>query len=376
MKSKRVKTLRYRFAGDKLKEDLLRQIKQEIIKPGEPILPERKLSEQYKISYTTVRAVISELERKGLLVRHQGRGTFVADPNRVAGVPRNSDIIAVIITDIEGYFFPEVIRGIEEVATADGYRITLNNTDNNPQKEARFVNQFRDKVDGLIIAPSTGDGKKKYSHLKELSKSDTPFVFIDRYIDSIKSSYVVSDNENGAYQVVKHLIKLGHKQIGHISLPECTSIKDRMNGYKKALAEYNIKVDKRLIKKGDFNDEESGYRLTKEFLKMPFKDRPSAIFAVNDRVAMGALRAIREKGLKVPEDIALVGYDDLPFVSCLEVPLTTVSQPRYEMGKEAAKLLIKIIKGEIKNKDYHIILKSKLVVRSSCGSNLPVGVST
>ncbi len=177
------------------------------------------------------------------------------------------------------------------------------------------------------------------------------------------TDYVINDNVYGAYIAVSHLIRLNHKRIGYISGPsQISSVKERMQGYKKALFENNLKLDNSLVKASNLKMED-GYGIMREFLEL--ENRPTAVFAYSDLLAIGALKALKEAKLKVPKDMALVGYDDIEFSSLLDVPLTTVHQLRYRIGKEGTEILVSRIEGKKLESFQQIVLKPELVIRES-----------
>jgi DNA-binding LacI/PurR family transcriptional regulator len=206
------------------------------------------------------------------------------------------------------------------------------------------------------------------------------FVLIDRYIPNIDVSYVVSDNLGGAYQAVEHLIKLGHHRIGIVtrSSLQTTSVRDRVDGYKRALLDYGLPFDQSLVcdrlktsaSELEFfgtarGNSQHDVEVMVEFLKN--KERPSAIFAINDLVALAVVEAASLVGLRIPDDLALVGFDDIDIVSHLETPLTTMAQDKYAIGAQAAEFLIDKIEGREKG-NRQIVIPTKLIVRRSTAS--------
>jgi len=277
-------------------------------------------------------------------------------------VTKNTRTIGVIVSDNANPFFARMIKGIEDYARSRGYNIILCNTDERYEKEEEAVRLLREKrVDGLLITLTPA--QKERTDILELKRTGVPFVLLNRHMDDIMTDYVINDNVYGAYLAVSHLAKLGHKRIGYISGPsQISSVRERLEGYRKALFENNIEFDNSLVK-GSNLKMEGGYRLMKEFLEL--ENRPTAVFTYSDFLAIGALKALKEAKLQVPKDIALVGYDDIEFSSLLEVPLTTVHQPRYRIGEEGAKILINRIEGKDSEGLHQIILKPELVIRES-----------
>jgi DNA-binding LacI/PurR family transcriptional regulator len=286
-------------------------------------------------------------------------------PSRVARRLRMevSQILGLIISDIANPFFTSVVRGIEDVAYANEYSLLLCNSDEDPAKEELYINVLlAEKVAGVIISPTD-----EYSITCEtFIKSGIFVVAMDRRLRRLDVDTVIVDNVRGAYEAVSHLIRLGHRRIGLIGGPvHITTGRERLEGYKKALTEHGIGLDEGLIKIGDFK-QDSGYQRACELLEMD--DPPTAIFTANNLMTLGALNAIHEKGLNVPRDVAIVGFDDMPWAPLLDPPLTAVAQPTYELGCAAANLLLQ----RIADKDREIVemkLEPTLTIRDSCGHN-------
>jgi LacI family transcriptional regulator len=263
-------------------------------------------------------------------------------------------------------FYSEVFHAIEDEATAKGYSIILGSSYGYKEKEEFLIGLLRERrVEGLIIIPSPYSVDPRY--YQRLS-GKPPFVFVDRYLPEIDADRVTTDNVKGAYVAVRHLIKLGHERIALLSGPEapCTSIQERIKGYEKALGEFGIGFRKIIETEKDLNRPKMcAYKAMKSFLGN--ESKISAIFAVNDSTAIGALRAVREAGLRVPNDIAVIGYDDDEIAPFASVPLTTVAQRKEEMGKIAVRLLLERI-CQKREMSRHILLEPRLVVRASCGA--------
>lgn len=289
-------------------------------------------------------------------------------PNDIARnlVNQRTNVIGLIITNNSSPFYAEIIRGIEAIAGEMGYTVLFGNTNESYKKELKLLEILRSKkVDGIIVATL----ENRIDHIAEIALSNSvPIVLIDRYLENVEMNYVVSDNYSGAYQAVTHLIKLGHRRIAHItaSVPY-TSSHERLLGYQRALEEHGFKFDEELVKFCGLG-EDAGYKGTKQLLSMP--NRPSAIFLNNDGLALGAYQAVKETGLKVPSDIAFVGFDDLELASYLSVPLTTVRQKKFEMGAKAAEVLIANIESDKTLEPQKVVLPTELVVRESCGSKI------
>jgi len=272
--------------------------------------------------------------------------------------------IGVIISDVTTFFFTSVVRGIEDVASQGGYHVTLCNADEDPQKEKGYLEElYKRKVDGIILS-ATG---KNLSLVKKLIRSGMPIVLVDRKIDKLDTTQVVVDNKEGAYEAVKHLIKLGYQRIGVINgIKGIWTSEQRFAGYLDALEESELKIKPELIKYGDFRVEGSKKAMV-EFLGM--KNPPEAVFVTNEAMTTGALLAMKEKKVKIPDDIAIVGFDDPIWAPLIEPPLTAVRQPSYSIGTIACQALLQRIEKTNRGRSVHeeIVLKPKLTIRKSCG---------
>ncbi len=273
--------------------------------------------------------------------------------------------LALVVPDITNTFWTTVARGVEDEAQEHGYSVLLCNTDENLAKQLRYLDLLiSQQVDGVIIAPYDSDPR----HLDKLSQRNISTVIVDRHIDDGEMDSVSGDSVSGARALVQHLIKLGHTRIAVISGPPTTSTaEDRVTGYRMALTEAEIALDPRLIRRGEFRSS-SGRSLAAQLLDEGLN--PSAIFATNNAIAMGVIDALEERGLRVPQDIALVSFDDLPDTSHLFPFLTVVAQPAYDMGLNAAQLLLSRLNSEVDLRPRHVLLPSRLIVRHSCGSSL------
>lgn len=271
--------------------------------------------------------------------------------------------IGLIIPDITNPFFAEVARGVEDAANKRGYGVILCNTDEDPNKERGYKKLLqRKRVNGLILTSVTVDDP--YMNLTE-SPTHLPLVLVSRIWKETDISYIAVDDYKGAKMAVEYLISLGHRRIGFIGGPKNISpSQDRMRGYKEALEEHNIPLQTEITSYADFT-REAGRRVMKRYLKL--SDPPTAIFAANDMIALGAIEAIEEEGLLVPDDISVIGYDDISYASLPRIMLTTVAQPMYDMGFMAAEYILDVVEGKRKEK-LQKILRPKLVVRKTCAS--------
>jgi len=289
-------------------------------------------------------------------------------PNAMAKSLRSqqSRTIALVLTDITNPFWTTVARGVEDTTARRGYNVIFCNTDEDLEKEAKYINiLLQRRVDGLIIAPSSNDEQC----LLSLKHHNVPCVLIDRRVNGFKADVVRSDSREGARLLTQHLINLGHRRIALLAGPlEVFTSRERLAGFLETMHKNNIPVDDDLVKEGMF-EEDGGFQFAREILDcLP---RPTAIFAANLSIAIGALRALREAGVRVPEDIGLVCFDDLPQASLIYPFLTVWAQRPYAMGVAAAELLLDRMTSKTRrHKVREIIIDADLIIRKSCGSEL------
>lgn len=276
--------------------------------------------------------------------------------------------LALIVPDIQNAFWTTVARGVEDAAQSRGYSVFLCNTDENPAKQQRYLDVvISQRVDGVIIAPYGSQA----DDLARLRDRNVPTVVIDRHIEGWEVDSVSGDSLSGARALVSHLIGLGHRRIAMLAGPASTATAtDRVAGYRIALAEAGIPEDPRLIWYGEYKAL-SGERMMAQALDAG--GNPTAVFAANNAIAMGVIDELERRGLRIPHDIALVSFDDLPNTSRLFPFLTVAVQPAYEIGANAAQLLLSRLDADVPLQPRHVVLPTRLIIRYSCGSKLARG---
>ena len=276
--------------------------------------------------------------------------------------------LALVVPDITNSFWTTIARGVEDAAQGHDYSILLYNTDENPAKQIRCLEAvISQRVDGVIIAPYDSDAR----NLAKLRERNTPTVIVDRQIEGWNVDSVLGDSVSGARALVQHLIDLGHRRIAVISGPLNTSTaEDRVTGYLLALAEAGIPADPRLIRRGEFLVA-SAAELALQLLDS--EPELTAIFAANNLIALGVIDAAQKRARRIPQDLALVCFDDLPNVSHIFPFLTVAVQPAYDMGMNAAQLLLSRLQSEAGLQPRHVVLPTRLIIRHSCGSRLHDG---
>lgn len=344
----------------KLKDYIKNQIIRGNLLPGEKLTSENTLASQFKLSRHTVRQALGELENEGFINREKGRGTFCNRSRKT-----NAQNIAVLTTYISDYIFPTIIRGIEEILSNAGYNLILANTNNDKSKEAQCLENFlNQRIDALIIEPTKSAlDNSNLSYYHELEAKGIPYLMINAFYPDLEPAYLIMDDIQGAALAANHLLQLGHRRIaGIFKIDDLQGIK-RQTGFLSALKEFDIPETSTLI--GHYTTEQIRsypYQFIRNLLQKDLP--PTAVVCYNDQIALEVLEAIRNEGLKVPDDISIVGYDDSSLATATEIKLTTVKHPKAKMGRQAAHNIIEMLTGQIEKPSF--IYPSELIVRSSC----------
>ena len=289
---------------------------------------------------------------------------FNYQPNQLALSLRNKQThtIGVLVPNLD-YVLSMMVRGIDEIALESGYTVMICQSNESYGREILNTRRLLDSlVDGLIISVSSET--KTFEHFKKIQEKNIPMVLFDRVTPELKVPSVRIDNEGGGFQATEHLIEQGYKRIAILAGPENLEISNRrMDGYLNALRKHNIKIDESLIFHCDFN-QDYAFFATQELLSM--KKKPDAIFTISDRLAIGAMLAIKQKGLNMPHDIGLVGFNDEPILNLVSPTISSVEMPSFELGKLAAKLFIEALHNvDDDMSNIEKVLKTKLFVRES-----------
>ncbi len=278
-----------------------------------------------------------------------------------------SYLIGLIVPDLMHSYFAELAKSIEAVARPAGYEILICNTEENATTELAEVEVLRHRTDGLIIASAAPDAAARA--YRKIMKEGAKIVLIDRRFESLSCPAVTTDDMRVGMLATEHLINLGHRRIGHLRGADVAVAIDRLKGYKQALAEHKIRFDEKLVRVCGFF-ESNGYQAMRAWIAEGIV--PPAVFAVNDPAAIGAMHALEEAGIKVPDEVAVVGAGNIHYADMLRVPLTTVTWDKTKMGQQAAHLLLNALErernGQLGQKGRNIIVEPELVVRKSCGA--------
>jgi LacI family transcriptional regulator len=321
------------------------------------------------VSSMTVSRVINGSERVSLETRQRVESAIAElgyVPSRLARglIRQKTGTLALIVPDVANPFFTLIVRGAEDVARRAGYRMILADTRADLTIERDVIEEMlAHRVEGIMIAPVSDRSK---GHLQRLAKYGVEFVLIDRTVSGIESDVVTGDNVGGARRLVEHLISLGHRRIGFITeSDEVSTARDRRQAYEAALAAAGLSYDPSLIVRSTV-DPPGGFEGMRRLLELD--EPPTAVFTVNNLVALGAIEAVRAHELEVPDDIALVCFDDIEYASRLYPFLTVMAQPAETLGTLGTQLLLERIEGRAPEQPRVVVLPAQFVVRRSCGA--------
>lgn len=345
--------------------------------PGSRLPSEAELQSQLEISRSTIRQALSNAKAEGLIERVTGKGSFVT---RSPNTKSKLNLIGYITFGFRSDMQVKLLSGAESVTKARGYGILFCHSNRDMNEENRLLDQLiKDKVRGILIWPAMEEDKSRRL-FQSAANGLIPLVLMDRTLEGLEYDCVISENYAGAYKATEFLVKLGHKRISFLSQPilRLITVAERLRGYRQALNDAGFKpLDPVLVGTPNLelmaediiptlNDSSSkGIEQIAQYLGKP--DRPTAIFAMNDLVAIQALKAANLAGLSVPDNLSIVGFDDMDIVAHLEVPLTTVSQDASYMGRRAAELLFERVEG-YNGPERREVIPTHLQIRASTKS--------
>lgn len=334
----------------------------------------RDVAERAGVSYQTVSRVINNKGEVAAGTRQRVLEIIEELGYHPSAIARSlahqrTRTLGLITADFSDYFFTQVIAGAEREARERDFLFLLSSTERNPQDELVYLRLLAERrVEGILFArPSTEPDER---HVSELLRLGIPVVTSAYHLEDVGLSVVDVDNVDGGLKATRHLVGAGRRRVATITgPPSWRSVADRSRGYRQALQEAGLEADEALVDQGDWSYD-SGFQATRRLLELgrPF----DALFAQNDRMAIGAMAALHRAGRRIPEDVAVVGYDDIPVAQFVEPPLTTVRQPMQEVGRVATRLLIEHVDSP-DTPPREILLGTELVVRRSSGSPGPEG---
>jgi DNA-binding LacI/PurR family transcriptional regulator len=324
----------------------------------------KDIAREAGVSHSTVSRALSnsplvKAETKERISQLAGEMGYT--PNTVARslVRRRTETLGLVVSTVADPFAAEVVRGIEETAFDNGFSVLLCESSNNRDREIAAVRMLREKrVDGIVVSASTvGD-----FYMPLLDELDIPIVLVNREQGTEYTYSIATDDIHGGALAVTYLLRLGHRRIGVITGPvQSQSSHNRLQAYRQTIEELGIPFDSQLIVPGD-GKADGGYAGADCLLDASYP--PTAVFCYNDLTAIGTIRAIKNRGLRVPDDVSVIGFDDIPFAEYIDPPLTTVRQHRYTMGGLATEMILALLNG--KSPEANIYLKGDLIVRESC----------
>ena len=352
-----------------IRRDLQEKINSGILRPGDQIDSNSVLAQKFKVSLITVKKAVASLIEAGVLFSRIGKGTYVAEKSQNKISMQKQKNIGVVLRDIKHPFFSMILHSIEEKAFELNYNILLSNSGGKIQKEESIINRFQEMgVDGLIIA-SLSLQYRATPIIQKLHNKNFPYIMIS-YMHDPEYWYIGSDHELGGFLATQHLLKSGYTNVGYVHLGKGNLLSEvRKNGYSRALMESNVDFKSESIfylgtenYDSGANRFQLGYEFGIKFSKL--KKKPDGLFFYTDVAALGFIQAVTEKGMKVPDDVGIIGYDDVELSKYAAVPLTTIRQPSDKIGVKAVEIIRSRIEGkEIGNRT---IFKPTLVIRKSC----------
>lgn len=324
----------------------------------------KDVAKEAGVSYSTVSRVVNNKsyvkpETRERVMQSMLRLGYQVNLHARSLAGGQSNVIGLLVVDLTTQYMGEIISGIDDVLAANQYELMLYTTHRRKAKESAYVHMMaRGLADGLLISLP----REPEAYLKSLREKGFPYVIIDHRSDDESDHFVSADNFQGGYEATKHLIELGHRRIGIVTgWMDMTSAKDRLEGYQSALSDFGIAFENDLLFEGDFS-QPGGFSGGTYLLELP--DPPTAVFASNDISAMGVIEAIRVRGLQVPRDVSVVGFDDIPTAALLSPKLTTVSQPLQDMGRSATQMLLDLLNNS-EDIPESIIFPTELIVRET-----------
>ncbi|HKH30558.1 MAG TPA: LacI family DNA-binding transcriptional regulator [Gaiellaceae bacterium] len=322
-----------------------------------PMTVSRVINDSALVSAGTRRRVEDAIGELGYVPSRLARGLTA----------RRTGTLAVIVPDVANPFFTLIVRGAEDVARRAGYRVILCDTRGELAMEREVIEEMlAHRVEGILIAPVNDRSRE---HLRRLTAFNVPFVLVDRTVRGVDADTVLGDSADGAQRLVEHLLSLGHRRVGMIvESDDVSTARDRRRGYETALQAAGLLVDPELVVRARV-DPEGGREGMRRLLTLD--EPPTAVFTVNNLVAVGAIEAVRGAGLEVPDDVALVCFDDIEYASRLYPFLTVMEQPAETFGTLSTQLLLERIENRAPERSRVVVLPAQFVVRRSCGAAVP-----
>lgn len=349
-----------------LKEEILSWIASGKYRPGDKLPSENELAEQFSLSRQTVRQSIGELVQEGWLAREQGKGTFVsrlsADRRQTSG----NRTVGIITTSISDYIFPSIVRGIEATLKDKGYRMLLSSTDNRKDRERESLEMMLShSVCALIVEPTkSAEGNPNFDNYLAIEDHGIPLLMINETYSDLECPCVRLDDDAGGFMAADYVLQLGHKRVtGFFKTDDLQGVR-RMKGFIRACREHHIPMDGSAIVR--YCTEDKGQRPQSMLRELLLSGHPpTAIVCYNDQLAVSLLDTIRDLGLRIPEDLSIIGYDDSFLATATEIKLTTIEHPKSVLGEQAANHILSQLEKGTPPSPTETLYPPKLIVRQS-----------
>ncbi|GFN33249.1 GntR family transcriptional regulator [Paenibacillus xylaniclasticus] len=353
-----------------LKQEILTWIVTAQFKPHDKLPSENEIARQFEMSRQTVRQALGDLEQEGWLYRTQGKGTFVADTQSSERKPSPQGMtIGMITTYISDYIFPTIVRGVEASLREQGARLLLSSTDNEKLRErSSLESMLHEPLAGLIIEPTkSAEGNPNFDFFLALDARQIPYVMLNERYADIDAPCLRVDDELGGYRAADYLLINGHRRIAGFFKTDDYQGVHRMRGFLRAFRERQLPVTAEWVVRYSTEEKENRpLEALERMLDSDAEERPTAIVCYNDELAVSLLNIVRQRGLSVPGDLSMIGYDDSSLAVATEVKLTTLAHPKTVMGTDAVELLMKLIsKRAQRSSQPDIVYEPILVERDS-----------
>jgi len=349
-----------------LKEEILSWIAGGQFRPGDKLPSENELAERFSLSRQTVRQSIGELVQEGWLVREQGKGTFVGRQTSERRLSSGNRTVGIVTTSISDYIFPSIVRGVESTLKEKGYRLLLSGTDNRKDRERESLEMMLSQsVCALIVEPTrSAEGNPNFDHYMAIEEHGIPLLMINASYPDVDCTSVRVDDAAGGFMAAKHVLELGHRRVAGFFKTDDLQGVSRMKGFIRACREYRLPPEaSRVVRYSTENRDDLPGPMLREMLMSP--EPPTAIVCYNDQLAVSLLDTVRELGLRVPEDLSMIGYDDSFLATATEVKLTTIEHPKSDLGERAANLIIAQLENGVAPPNKEVLYPPKLIIRQS-----------